>query len=118
MAKKNFLEPLQKSDGYMASERELAKLSIRNGKEVEAVKKEVEKVAKGKDWQLDVVETAHGRELRGIISSDEDDKEKHGKKKKKQAKVGKKIEQGDDQIEHNEDDGKDVGSDETYKEEL
>jgi protein OS-9 len=101
----------------MASDRELAKLSIRNNKDVEAVKKEVERVAEGKEWQLDVVETPRGRELRGIIAKDED--EKTTKTKKKLKPKQKKVDRDEDDRQDPEVEvEKEAGSDETYKEEL
>jgi protein OS-9 len=113
--KEKILATIAKSNGYMASDRELAKLSIRNNKDVEAVKKEVERVAEGKEWQLDVVETPRGRELRGIIAKDEKTTKTRKKLKPKQQKVDQDE---DDRQDHEAEVEKEAGSDETYKEEL
>jgi protein OS-9 len=83
--KETLIATIAKSDGYIASEREMQKVGIRNGKEVEGVKKEVERVAAGKGWRLDVVETPRGKELRGVIEATDDEKKSKQKAKGKAA---------------------------------
>jgi protein OS-9 len=72
--KETLIATIAKSDGFIASDMEMRKVGIKNGNEVESVKKEVERVARGKGWRLDVVETARGKELRGVIEAADDDK--------------------------------------------
>lgn len=91
---------LAKSDGFVMSERELTKLNIRGKEEVNVMKGDIERVAGGRAWKLELVETAAGRELRGII--DRQDLEE-----------GKEVLSEEDQGEDMEE-----GSEETYKEEL
>lgn len=110
--KEHLIATIAKSDGFMADTKVMKKLGIQNGKEVEGVKKEVERVAAGKGWRLDVVETPRGKELRGVIEAED---EKNGKKDdtnlvrdegKPENEKGKKEEQ------------EEQGSEEVYKEEL
>jgi protein OS-9 len=72
--KETLIATIAKSDGFIASEREMQKVGIKNGKEVEDVKKQVERVAEGKGWRLDVVQTPRGKELRGVIEAADDAK--------------------------------------------
>lgn len=37
------------------------------------MKKQIEKAAQGEQWKLDVVDTARGREYRGILGSDDEE---------------------------------------------
>jgi protein OS-9 len=101
VVEEKFLATIAKSDGYVATERELNKLNIKNAKEVDKIRKRLESVAKGKEWQLDVFETPQGKELRGIIDTRDDEAGAVDENKGKKAKN-----EGDD------------GSEETYKEEL
>jgi protein OS-9 len=104
--KEKHLETIAKSDGYVAEEKVLRKLGIKSIKDMDAVKKEVEKAAKGKDWRLDVVETPRGKELRGVIETRGGNDEGSGTGDGSLQQDG---EQSQDQQE---------GSEETYKEEL
>ncbi|KAE9976644.1 hypothetical protein BLS_001926 [Venturia inaequalis] len=134
--KETLIATIAKSDGFIASDSDMKKVGIRTHREVEGVKKEVERVADGKAWRLDVVETPRGKELRGVIEEDEDGETTKGVGDKK---IGKKLttqktlldakkdyrdrleaaekasSEGDvlDEFEDSEE-----GSDETYKEEL
>ncbi|KAF2397545.1 hypothetical protein EJ06DRAFT_533148 [Trichodelitschia bisporula] len=69
--KETLIATIAKSDGYVASDKELEKLNIRNSKEIRDVKEEVERLANGKGWKLEVVDTPRGRELRGIVDEKE-----------------------------------------------
>jgi protein OS-9 len=138
--KETFIATIAKSSGFIASEEELKKLNIHNARnEIEGVKAELEKLAQGKSWRLDVVETPRGRELRGIIDT-EDQPASPGR-----VQISLNDDQGDDEH-YNHDDGHedlnklrenrpadsnnapmddtddgergDDGSEETYKEEL
>ena len=87
-------------------------------------------MAKGSDWQIEVVETVRGKELRGIIGELVDDQKGSkkiapGKKKGKGDDVGhrEKAELDSDDEQNSEmpvddDDEVEEGSDEVYKEEL
>lgn len=135
--KETLIATIAKSDGFLASESDMKRVGIRTHREVEGVKKEVERVAGGKAWRLDVVETPRGKELRGVI---EDDKDEEKTKEGGDKKIGKKpatqktlldakkdyrdrldaaekAEAGSgyekEEVEESEE-----GSDETYKEEL
>jgi protein OS-9 len=120
------LATIARSDGYVADERELAKLNIKYGKELDTIKQEVERVAEGAEWQIDVVETTRGKELRGIIG---DPKKKESTKKSSVAsKKGQQPEQEEDaengeayDAERSFDDSEDEwddGSEEGFKEDL
>lgn len=106
--KETLVATIARSDGFVLSDRELRGLKIPSGKEVEAVKQEVERVAQGKSWRLDVVETPRGRELRGIIDNEENESGHSGAG---QEDAGT-VEDGDDGGEG------EMGSEEGYKEEL
>lgn len=86
--KETLIATIAKSDGYLASDADMKRVGIRTHREVEAVKKEVERVAGGKPWRLDVVETPRGKELRGVIEDDNEEKEE--KAKEGGDKIGKK----------------------------
>jgi protein OS-9 len=110
---------IARSDGYTASEKELSKLNIHGGKELELIKDRVRRTADGADWQIDVVETARGKELRGIIGDSEEKKAQKAKAAKKSKLKENKAEEeeayddeADDEYENAE------GSEERYKEEL
>ncbi|KAF2436569.1 hypothetical protein EJ08DRAFT_729076 [Tothia fuscella] len=112
--KETLVATIAKSGGFLASEKELHAKGIKvTNKEVEGVKKEVERVAAGKPWRLDVVDTPRGKELRGVIEAEE--KKKVGKDSEETAvdeatSGGKEEDTGEDATEE--------GSEERYKEEL
>lgn len=111
--KETFVATIAKSDGFIMSDAELRKLNMQG--QVQAVKSEMERVSKGKDWRLDVVETARGKELRGIIETGQsDDSGRQG-----EGKAAESAEQQDGEAaEAGEEDAYEDGSEETYKEEL
>jgi protein OS-9 len=126
-SKEKLLGTIARSDGFVASDKELSRLKIQSGKELDAIKDKVRRAAGGADWQIDVVETARGKELRGIIADKPDEttdkKRKAGKKPKRKARDGeteKKQRQRAEQAGDDTDDGGDegIGSEETFKEEL
>jgi protein OS-9 len=122
------LVTIARSDGYVADEQELAKLDIKYGKELDTIKQEVERVAKGADWQIDVVETARGKELRGIIGDPKKkDSTKKGSTGSSKGQKSEDEEEGEEEEIGDEDDEKsfedsddewEEGSEEGYKEEL
>lgn len=103
--KETLIATIARSDGFVMSDMELRRFKIPGGREVEAVKQEVERVAQGKSWRLDVVETPRGRELRGIIDDEENESSEKGNE------GGNKGEDGDEAT-------GETGSEEGYKEEL
>ena len=112
--KETLVATIAKSDGYIASEKELKGLKIPGGKEVEAVKREVEKVARGQGWRLDVVDTPRGRELRGIIETDDGSDEIE--QPSSDATTSERG--GDDVLEERVEGEESDGSEEVYKEEY
>ena len=81
---------------------------------MEAVKREVEKVARGQGWRLDVVDTPRGRELRGIIETDDGSDEIE-----QPSSDATTTEQGgDDVLEERVEGEESDGSEEVYKEEY
>ena len=53
-------------------DRELKKMGLDPGV-VEAARRDLEELAGGKGWRLEVFETERGRELRGVVDSDDDE---------------------------------------------
>jgi len=89
------------ADAKILSKEDLKKLVPVTHKDLERLKRDVQKMAGDKGWRLELVDTPRGREFRGIIDADREDEEV-------------KREEGDE-----EPDGDEVeGSEETYKEEL
>ncbi|KAF2210841.1 hypothetical protein CERZMDRAFT_21452, partial [Cercospora zeae-maydis SCOH1-5] len=72
--KETYVDTLANSDGRALSKEEMEKLGLGDPKAVEKLKKELEKIAQGQAWKLDVIDTPRGREYRGIIG-DEDEEE-------------------------------------------
>ena len=71
-------EPREKG-GRMkrVTDRELKKMGL-DPVVVEAARRELEELAGGKGWRLEVFETGRGRELRGVVDSDDGDEEEEG----------------------------------------
>jgi len=108
---------IAKSDGYVASEKELRDLKVPSGKEVEAIKRKLEKVADGQRWRLDVVDTPRGRELRGIIEAN-DNSEGSKQSSSDAGNADSNDRSGDDVVEQPGEGEESGGSEERYKEEL
>jgi len=69
--KEKFVETIASSWGrdLALSKEDMERLGLQDGKAIEKLeklKKELKKKAKGDGWRLDVVDTPHGREYRGI----------------------------------------------------
>lgn len=91
------------------SKEDLRKLEI-DPETVKTLEQELEELAMGKDWKLEIVDTpGQERELRGIIEGD-DEIEESSKDDKATGASGKKPIQDDEEDER--------GSEEVYKEEL
>jgi len=121
-AKEKLLGTIARSDGYEASDKELARLSIQPGKELEAIKERVRRTAGNEAWQIDVVETVRGKELRGSMgdqkSTNKDKKKSSAKGGKQSHNDGQKPDAELDADDHDDADDDVKGSEETYKEEL
>ncbi|CAK1354417.1 Protein OS-9 [Cercospora beticola] len=75
--KETYVDTLADSEGRVLSKEEMEKLGLGDPKAIEKLKKELEKIAQGERWKLDVIDTPRGREYRGIIG-DEDEEETTG----------------------------------------
>ena len=107
--KEVYIGTVASSDGKTMNEKELKKLNIADPKDVEKLKRDLQKLAGRKGWKLDLVDTPRGREFRGIIEAEDDD-ERGSEKKGKQ-----KGEEGRRKTDEEEDSR---GSEEVYKDEL
>ncbi|KAL1854689.1 Protein OS-9 [Paecilomyces lecythidis] len=71
------VEVVAKKEGgevQLLSKEELKKFDL-DPEKIELLKKRLEELAKGKDWKLEVIEVNGGREIRGILDSDDDEDE-------------------------------------------
>jgi hypothetical protein len=92
---------------------------------IESLRKQLEDLANGKDWKLEVIEANGERGLRGTVAADDDDDEDEGEegsrtqqpeqRGKKAQKNNRRPSQDDQQVPE---DGSDEGSEEIFKEEL
>lgn len=118
--KETYIDTVASSDGKSLSEAYMKKLGLGDPKAVEKLKKELEKIADGESWKLDVIDTPRGREYRGIIG-DENEKEKDAGKKEPEEKKQEKHEgkdQGDEKQDENKETSNRGSEEEYYKEEL
>lgn len=106
--KETYVETIADSMGKLLSPDQLKQAGLGDAKSVEKLKKELEKIAGGQGWKLEVFDTPRGREYRGVLLGDEEDEE--NKEKGNEKEKGKVKEKGDDEGEN--------GSEETYKDEL
>jgi protein OS-9 len=109
--KEKHLATIAKSGGWVATEKVLQKVGIKSAKDVDTIKKEVERAADGKNWRLDVVETPRGKELRGVIEAAREDGDSEGK-------GGRESDGGKGHGDEKQEQQQEEGSEETYKEEL
>lgn len=123
--KVTYVDTVANSWGKKLSKEDLEKLGLKDTKAIESLKKELEKVADGDNWKLDVFDTPQGREYRGIYGKDLEEKDGETKEeneserpedRKKQANAEKK----DVGSEEREGGSGEKGSEEEYyrKEEL
>lgn len=117
--KETYLDTIASSDGRVLTKEELEKLGLGNGKDLERLKKQLEKMAQGQEWKLDIVETAQGaKEYRGIIGKDEEGEGKEGKGGEggegAEGGEGKKKEGSGEDVKK----GEEGSEEEFYKEEL
>ena len=83
--KEKFVETIASSWGkdLALSKQDMERLGLKDGKaleKLEKLKKELKKKAKGDGWRLDVVDTPHGREYRGIYGEGVEEEMKAGSK--------------------------------------
>jgi len=120
--KETYVDTIANSMGKMYSTEQLQKLGVGDLKTVDRLKKELDKIAGDKGWKLEVFDTAHGREYRGVIGDEEEEDgesseiaegEKDNERNEAAQREGGKREKDTG------DDGKQQeGSEETYKDEL
>ena len=118
--KETYVDTIASSDGKTMNKDELEKLGLGDTKGVEKLKSDMEKLAQGQFWKLDVVDTPQGRKYRAIIGDEEEEEETGGKVKPKEAKEAKDTKETRER--RKPDEGrkkKEEGSEEEfYKEEL
>lgn len=91
--KETYIDTIASSDGTVASKEEMEKLGLGDPQAVEKLKKELERMAQGQQWKLDVIDTPRGREYRAIIGDKEDEVE--GQEKAGEASKDAGIKKGD-----------------------
>lgn len=119
--KETYIDTVASSDGRVLGKEDLEKLGLGDPKAVEKLKKELEKIAQGQNWKLDVIDTPRGREYRGIIGDEDEEKEGQGEKASTEKKAGKEKTDGKERKDSKktEKPKKQEGSEEEYyKEEL
>lgn len=125
--KETYVGTVASSSGHMMSKEEMRKLDIRDPKDVEKLKKNLQKLAGRKGWKLDLVDTPRGREFRGIIEADEEEEEDaktdrgggSGKEKEKEKGSGKGMKKEAQKKEAQEEqEPQEEGTEEVYKDEL
>lgn len=87
--KETYIDTVASSDGKVLSKEKLEELGLGDTKAVEKLKKELEKIAAGQVWKLDVIDTPRGREYRAIIGDGEDEEEGPGRVKGEAEQEGK-----------------------------
>lgn len=106
--KEKYIDTIASSDGRLLNREELDKLGLGDAKSLERLKRQLEKMAQGQEWKLDVVETPQGREYRGVIGKDE-------KEEAEDAAAAKGEGEGQGEGEDEREEG---SEEEFYKEEL
>ena len=109
-----YISTAASSDGKTLNEKELKKLNINDPKDVEKMKRNLQKLAGKKGWRLELVDTPRGREYRGIIEAEDEDDEGS------LSKDSNKGQQHSDEAEPEEtkEEEESAGSEEVYKDEL
>jgi protein OS-9 len=118
--KEHYVGTVATSAGHQMSKEEMKKLQIADPKDVEKLKKNLQKLAGRKGWKLDLVDTPRGREFRGIIEADAEEEEPKGGSGKEGGKgSGKGMKkEGEDQNQDQNGEEQQQGSEEVYKDEL
>ncbi|KAF2498271.1 hypothetical protein BU16DRAFT_288576 [Lophium mytilinum] len=108
-----YIGTVASSDGKTMNEKEMKKLNINDPKDVEKMKRNLQKLAGKKGWRLELVDTPRGREYRGIIEAEDEDEEgSYSQNSNKGQQHGDEAEREETKEEEN------AGSEEVYKEEL
>lgn len=115
--KEKYVDTIASSWGKTLKKEDLEKLGLTDTKTYEALKKELENVAKGEKWKLDVVDTPRGREYRGIYGKDVEEDESGDEKKKTEGTASPENEEKNPEGD-NEGDGEQGSEEEYFKEEL
>ena len=78
--KETYIDTVASSGGATRSREDLENLGPGDPKSVEELRRKLEKIARGQEWKLDVIDTPRGREYRGIIGTGdgEEGEEKKG----------------------------------------
>ncbi|KAK5126902.1 hypothetical protein LTR85_008260 [Meristemomyces frigidus] len=119
--KETYIDTVASSDGKTLSKEDMEKLGLGDPKAVEKLREELEKIAGGEVWKLDVIDTPRGREYRGIIGGEDEDGKKAGDAKGKKGgknEGGEKEKEGQGGASPDDDQGQDGSQEEYYKEEL
>ncbi|KAK5691522.1 Protein OS-9 [Elasticomyces elasticus] len=122
--KETYIDTIASSDGKVLGDEAIKKLGLGSPEAVAKLRKELERVAGGERWKLDVIDTPRGREYRGIIGDEDEEKKEGGEGKKSKSKKAKSADAkaGDgsaSEQEESESEAEQEGSEEEYyKEEL
>jgi protein OS-9 len=131
--KETYVATVATSDGKTMSAAEMKKVNIQDPKDVEKLKKNVQKLAGRKAWRLELVDTPRGREFRAIIEADDEPEKKEkvdggeekGRGIKKEGEIkGEAKEKAYDadvekaDIEKEDDEKVEEGSEEVFKDDL
>lgn len=120
--KESYVETIADSTGKLLTAEQLKKMNLGDVKDVEKLKKELEKIAGGQQWKLEVFDTPQGREYRGVLLGDEDpredDKKQQEQMQRKDLTPKKADGDGGDGDQGAEEESENKGSEETYKDEL
>lgn len=117
--KETYIDTVASSDGKVLRKEDLEKLGLGDAKSLDRLKKQLEQMAGGQEWKLDVIETPRGREYRGTIGKDDEDEGegKEGKGKKGEGKGGEGKAEGEGEGE-SEDSGTEGSEEEYFREDL
>lgn len=96
----------------------MKRLGLGDAKAIENLKKRLEEAAQGEEWKLDVVDTAHGREYRGIVGSDNEEGEPEKKKNTKESDDSKGNQKKEKKSKQKKKESQKGSEEEYYKEEL
>ncbi|KAK2749722.1 Protein OS-9 [Onygenales sp. PD_40] len=99
---------------HKLSNEELKKFNLDTEK-IESLKKQLEELAEGHDWKLEMVESNGIPTLRAVIDTGDEEGEEEGKGGKGKSKKAKKDQKDKNRADPDE---AETGSDEAYKEEL
>ncbi|KAF2874806.1 glucosidase II beta subunit-like protein-domain-containing protein [Massariosphaeria phaeospora] len=121
--KETYIGTVASSDGKQMSTAELKELNIKDPKDIEKMKRNVQKLAGKKGWKLDLVDTPQGREFRAIIEAEEVEVPKSLMKDKGRGKAaGKDGEaaegEGKEEVYDEAEEEPQEGSEEVFKDEL